>query len=55
MFVLYEVDEILAKLDEGLATVSNLLANRYIKPLRPRAEKLYAELTQMQEIIDNWL
>ncbi len=37
VFVLYEVDEILAKLDEGLATVSNLLANRYIKPLRPRA------------------
>jgi|JI8StandDraft_1071087.scaffolds.fasta_scaffold1380807_1 hypothetical protein len=37
LFVLYEVDEVLAKLDEGLATTSNLLANKYIKPIRAEA------------------
>ena len=31
------LDEVLAKLDEGLATTSNLLANKYIKPIRAEA------------------
>ena len=53
--MLYEVDEVLAKLDEGLATTSNLLANKYIKPIRAEAEKLYADLSLMQEIVDKWL
>ena len=38
--VLGDVDEILQQLDEGLATMSNVLASRYIRPLRPRAEKM---------------
>lgn len=55
IFVLYEVDELLAKLDEGLASTSNILANRYIRPIRGRAEKIYSELSLIQEIIDKWL
>lgn len=54
-YVLGEVDEILQQLDEGLANMSNILASRYVKPLRPRAEKVYQDLLQLSEIIDKWL
>jgi hypothetical protein len=38
--VLGQVDELTIILDEALANVNNTLANRYIKPIKPRAEKL---------------
>lgn len=34
IIIVYEVEELIMKLDEALATVSNLLSNRYIGPLR---------------------
>jgi len=40
IIIVYEVEELTAKLDESMATVSNLLSNRYIAQLRDRAEKL---------------
>jgi hypothetical protein len=36
------------KLDESLATVSNLLSNRYIGPLREKTEKLLNEIILAQ-------
>ena len=54
-FVLGEVDEVLQQLDEGLANMSNILASRYIRPLRPRAEKIYSELLTLSDIIDKWV
>ncbi len=35
--------------------MSNILASRYVKPLRPRAEKVYSDLLVLSEIIDRWL
>ncbi len=37
IIILYEVEELMMKLDEALATVSNLLSNRYIGLLREKA------------------
>lgn len=37
IIILYEVEELITKLDESLAIVSNLLSNRYIGPLREKA------------------
>lgn len=53
--VLGEVDDILQQLDEGLAQMSNILASRYVRPLRPRAEKMQSELLNLSDIIDKWL
>jgi len=39
MYVLGEVDELIAQFDEGLASINNLLASRYIRQLRTRAER----------------
>jgi len=43
-YVLGGVDELTLILDESLANVNNTLANRYIKPIKPRAEKLSQEI-----------
>lgn len=40
IIIVYEIEELMMRLDEGLATVSNLLSNRYIGLLREKAEKL---------------
>lgn len=37
--VLGEVEELIQLFDEGLANMSNILASRYVRPLRGRAEK----------------
>jgi dynein heavy chain len=37
-YILDEIDEIFAALDEGLATINMILGSRYVKPLRNEAE-----------------
>lgn len=39
-YILGQVDELTIILDEALANVNNTLANRYVKAIRSRAEKL---------------
>jgi len=43
-YVLGQVDELTIILDESLANVNNTLANRYIKPIKSRAEKLSQDI-----------
>jgi dynein heavy chain, axonemal len=52
IIIVYEVEELTAKLDEAMATVSNLLSNRYIAQLRDRAEKLNNDILLAQELIE---
>ena len=35
--------------------MSNILASRYIKPLRPKAEKMQSDLLMLSDIIDKWV
>lgn len=55
LFVLSEVDELIQLFDEGLATMNNLLASRYVAPMRPWAEKLQGDICLLQDIIDKWV
>ena len=40
VFVIYEVDELFAMLDECLANLNNILGSRYLKNSRSKVEKL---------------
>lgn len=53
--VLAEVDDLIQLFDEGLAILNTLLANRFVRPLRPRALKIQSELLLLQDIIDKWV
>lgn len=35
--------------------MSNLLASRYIRPLRRRADKMQSDLLLLSDIIDKWI
>lgn len=52
IIIVYEVEELTAKLDEAMATVSNLLSNRYIAQLRDRADKLNNDILLAQELVE---
>lgn len=54
-FVLGQVDELTIILDESLANVNNTLANRYIRPIKPRAEKLSQDIQLIMEIVEKWV
>jgi dynein heavy chain len=40
VYVISEVDDLLAKLDENLANLNNILGSRYLKNARARVSKL---------------
>ena len=44
MYVLFEIDELYAMLDECLANLNNILGSRYLKNSRSRVEKLQIEI-----------
>ena len=54
-YVLGQVDELTIILDESLANVNNTLANRYIKPIKSRAEKLSQDIQLIMEIVEQWI
>lgn len=50
-----EIDELFAALDEYLSNLNNILGSRYLKMLRPKAEKLHKDVFYAQETLDDWL
>ena len=50
-----EIDDLFAALDENLANLNNILGSRYLKLLRPKAEKLHKDVRYSQETLDDWL
>ena len=50
-YVLGQVDELTIILDEALANTNNTLANRYVKAIRSRAEKLSQDIQIIMEIV----
>ncbi|CAK72860.1 unnamed protein product, partial (macronuclear) [Paramecium tetraurelia] len=55
VYVLTEIDELQAALDDFLASLNNILGSRYLKMLRKRAEKLQKDVLIAQETLDDWL
>lgn len=54
-YILVELDDIFMALDESLATMNNILASRYVKKLRPKAEGVKNTLLSLSDILDRWL
>ena len=54
-YILVELDDIFQVLDESLATMNNILASRYLKKLRPKAEGIKNTLLQISDILDKWV
>ena len=50
-YILGGVDDLTIVLDEALANVNNTLANRYVKAIRPRAEKNSQDIQLIMEIL----
>lgn len=44
VYVLTEIDDLFAALDDFLANLNNILGSRYLKLLRPKAERLHKDV-----------
>ena len=55
VYVLSEIDDLFAALDDFLANLNNILGSRYLKQLRPKADKLHKDVLYAQETLDDWL
>jgi len=53
--ILKDVDEIYQVVDESLANINQILGNRFVKPLRPEAEKFKREIITLNDILDEWV
>jgi len=42
-------------LDEGIAAINMILGNRFVKVMRPEAEKVKKELNILSEAVDQWV
>jgi len=42
-------------LDEGIAAINMILGNRFVKVMRPEAEKMKKELNTLAEAVDQWV
>jgi dynein heavy chain len=52
IIILYDIEELTVLLDESLAKATNIISNRYIGPLRERAEKIQNDIILGQEIVE---
>jgi len=55
MYVLVEIDELYAMIDECMANLNNILGSRYLKNARPRVEQLNNEILFASETLNDWL
>lgn len=54
-FILIDIDTMYQYLDEGLASINMILGNRFVKVMRPDAEKVKKELNILAEAVDQWV
>ena len=47
-------DELITKIDDNLLTVNNILASKYVGPIKPRVEVQSRMLRYVQDLIDEW-
>ena len=55
VFVLSELDQMYQYIDEGLATINMILGNRFVKVMRPEAEKMKKDLNTLDEAVKQWV
>jgi dynein heavy chain len=54
-FILVDIDTLYQYLDEGLAAINMILGNRFVKVMRPEAEKVKKELNILDEAVKQWV
>jgi len=54
-FILVDIDTLYQYLDEGLASINMILGNRFVKVMRPEAEKVKRELNILDEAVKQWV
>lgn len=54
-FILADTDTLYTYLDEGLAAINMILGNRFVKVMRPEAEKVKKELNILDEAVKQWI
>ena len=47
-------DELITKIDDNLLTVNNILASKYVGPIKPRVEVQSRMLRYVQDLVDEW-
>ena len=47
-------DELITRIDDNLMTVNNILASKYVAPIKPRVELQSRMLRYLQELLDEW-
>lgn len=55
LYILGDVSENIAALDESLVTVNTVLGSRYVSGIRPFVEKWRKDLILFQDTLDEWL
>jgi dynein heavy chain len=55
VFILKELDDIYTALDESLAQINTILASRFVKPLRAKAEQWQKDILMLSDMIDAWM
>ena len=55
MFILGGQDDMYQYLDEGLANINMILGNRFVKIMRPKAERVKKDLSLLSAAFEEWL
>jgi len=54
-FILGNNDDLIAKLDDTLLTVNNILASRFAERIAPKVERQLKLFRYLQELLDEWM
>ena len=54
IFVITDVVDLIAKLDDSILVLSGIVSSRYVKPIQEEVQKLYTQLTNLSSTIDVW-
>lgn len=54
-YLLKEVDEVYAELDESLAQINMILGSRFVKPLRNEADTFKKNMMTLNDMLDEWM
>jgi dynein heavy chain, axonemal len=54
LYLLTDMEDLFATIDEFLANLNNIMGSRYLKNLRPKVDELHKKLLYTQETIDDW-
>jgi len=55
VFILGNNDDLIAKLDDTMLTVNNILSSRFVEGIREKVERQQMHFRYLQELLDEWI